>query len=356
MTQRLWWLAVSAMMLALGARAGGAPPTSAGEEKACPKCAAKKACADCPKVGCVKEKVAELLKQFRTLYQAGKYVEAERMAMKAQKLDPDDVAADAAVKIAQYKQRLTQCGKCTANCTAAECKEQCCDGSADCCKKGGCCAAVKGRAACAACQSKCAAAEMKSAVAAPPPPVPPFPIMAQLPPGLPLPPPCPPLYVPATLHYPAPVMAASPAKLYLIEARLVEMVEPVGGKHVTRFPAMQVTDKYHVLVRTYPTEMHVSAKGAGEPSQADVTLTAKVRPVNPGKVVVNVSLSESHRFPAKRQDQTVLTNGFRIRRTISTGKWVKLLLMPGGCWLEMCVKEEDAGPSAQAPVMPTSVR
>jgi type II secretory pathway component GspD/PulD (secretin) len=50
-----------------------------------------------------KEKVAQLMKQYNTLYQEGKYPEAEMMAQKALELDPDNVAAAAGVQVARLR-------------------------------------------------------------------------------------------------------------------------------------------------------------------------------------------------------------------------------------------------------------
>jgi type II secretory pathway component GspD/PulD (secretin) len=52
------------------------------------------------------EKVADLMKQYKALYKEGKYDEAEVVAMKAHELDPDNVAADAAVHVAQIHHNL----------------------------------------------------------------------------------------------------------------------------------------------------------------------------------------------------------------------------------------------------------
>jgi hypothetical protein len=50
------------------------------------------------------EKVAELLKQFTTLYKEGKFAEAEAMARRARELDPENLPAVVAVQIARRQQ------------------------------------------------------------------------------------------------------------------------------------------------------------------------------------------------------------------------------------------------------------
>lgn len=52
------------------------------------------------------EKVAELMKQYKTLYKEGKYQDAEMVAMRAHELDPDNVAADAAVHVARLSNNV----------------------------------------------------------------------------------------------------------------------------------------------------------------------------------------------------------------------------------------------------------
>src|SRR5262249_37028738 len=51
------------------------------------------------------QKVAEFMQNFKQFFAAGKYKEAEMWAMKAKELDPDNVAADAAVHIAKMQDR-----------------------------------------------------------------------------------------------------------------------------------------------------------------------------------------------------------------------------------------------------------
>jgi len=55
-----------------------------------------------------KEQVAELLKQYKTLYEQGKYKEAAVVAMKAREIDPDNVQADAAVWKANIMRNLSE--------------------------------------------------------------------------------------------------------------------------------------------------------------------------------------------------------------------------------------------------------
>jgi type II secretory pathway component GspD/PulD (secretin) len=57
------------------------------------------------------KKVAELMKQYNTLFKEGKYPEAERLAMQAHELDPDNTVAAAAMTIAKQQYRLTQSKK-----------------------------------------------------------------------------------------------------------------------------------------------------------------------------------------------------------------------------------------------------
>jgi type II secretory pathway component GspD/PulD (secretin)/tetratricopeptide (TPR) repeat protein len=52
------------------------------------------------------KKVAELMKQYNTLFEEGKYPDAERLAMQAHELDPDNAMAAAAVSIARQQARL----------------------------------------------------------------------------------------------------------------------------------------------------------------------------------------------------------------------------------------------------------
>jgi type II secretory pathway component GspD/PulD (secretin) len=52
-----------------------------------------------------RDKVAELMKQYNTLYREGKYHEANMMAMKALEVDSDNVAASAAVQISKMAER-----------------------------------------------------------------------------------------------------------------------------------------------------------------------------------------------------------------------------------------------------------
>ncbi len=52
------------------------------------------------------KKVAELMKQYNTLFKEGKYAESERLAMQAHELDPDNPMAAAAVNIARREYRL----------------------------------------------------------------------------------------------------------------------------------------------------------------------------------------------------------------------------------------------------------
>jgi type II secretory pathway component GspD/PulD (secretin) len=54
------------------------------------------------------KKVAELMKQYNTFFQEGKYPEAERLAMQAHELDPDNPMAAAAVSIARTQDRLNK--------------------------------------------------------------------------------------------------------------------------------------------------------------------------------------------------------------------------------------------------------
>jgi type II secretory pathway component GspD/PulD (secretin)/tetratricopeptide (TPR) repeat protein len=54
------------------------------------------------------KKVAELMKQYNTFFQEGKYPEAERLAMQAHELDPDNPMAAAAVSVARTQDRLTK--------------------------------------------------------------------------------------------------------------------------------------------------------------------------------------------------------------------------------------------------------
>jgi type II secretory pathway component GspD/PulD (secretin) len=52
------------------------------------------------------KKVAELMKQYNTFYAEGKYPEAERLAMQAHELDPDNAMAAAAISIVRTQNRL----------------------------------------------------------------------------------------------------------------------------------------------------------------------------------------------------------------------------------------------------------
>ena len=52
------------------------------------------------------KKVAELMKQYNTFYAEGKYPEAERLAMQAHELDPDNPMATAAISIVRTQSRL----------------------------------------------------------------------------------------------------------------------------------------------------------------------------------------------------------------------------------------------------------
>jgi type II secretory pathway component GspD/PulD (secretin) len=52
------------------------------------------------------KKVAELMKQYNTFYAEGKYPEAERLAMQAHELDPDNPMASAAISIVRTQSRL----------------------------------------------------------------------------------------------------------------------------------------------------------------------------------------------------------------------------------------------------------
>src|SRR5262249_32399430 len=50
-----------------------------------------------------KKQIAELMKQFNTLYKEGKYRESEMIAMRARELDPDDTVAGAAITMARMQ-------------------------------------------------------------------------------------------------------------------------------------------------------------------------------------------------------------------------------------------------------------
>src|SRR5205823_11658446 len=111
MTQKFWWMALPALML-LGARSAGQTPPACPFGCAAKGAAAKADCAGCPNAqaggqcgagACVKEKVTALMQHFKALYKEGKYEEAARVADRASKLDPDNVAADAAKHIARLK-------------------------------------------------------------------------------------------------------------------------------------------------------------------------------------------------------------------------------------------------------------
>jgi type II secretory pathway component GspD/PulD (secretin) len=54
------------------------------------------------------EQVAQLMKQYHALFKEGKYANAELVAEKAHELDPENVAADAAVQIARLHKRETE--------------------------------------------------------------------------------------------------------------------------------------------------------------------------------------------------------------------------------------------------------
>jgi type II secretory pathway component GspD/PulD (secretin)/tetratricopeptide (TPR) repeat protein len=54
------------------------------------------------------KKVAELMKQYNTFYAEGKYPEAERLAMQAHELDPDNPMASAAISIVRTQARLAK--------------------------------------------------------------------------------------------------------------------------------------------------------------------------------------------------------------------------------------------------------
>jgi type II secretory pathway component GspD/PulD (secretin) len=56
-------------------------------------------------IGQHQEEVADLLKQYRGLMKEGKYNEARTAALKAKEMDPDNVAADAAIRIATIEAR-----------------------------------------------------------------------------------------------------------------------------------------------------------------------------------------------------------------------------------------------------------
>ncbi len=62
-----------------------------------------------------KKHVAEMMTQYDTLYKEGKYREAEMTAQKTLDLDPDNVAAAAAFKIAQMRERLENYDKMAKN-------------------------------------------------------------------------------------------------------------------------------------------------------------------------------------------------------------------------------------------------
>ncbi len=70
-------------------------------------------CAPQEDEACKKEQVAALMKQYDELDKEGKYQEAEKCAAKAVELDPDNVAAAAAFKIAQMRQHLNDCESIT---------------------------------------------------------------------------------------------------------------------------------------------------------------------------------------------------------------------------------------------------
>jgi type II secretory pathway component GspD/PulD (secretin) len=55
-----------------------------------------------------KEQVAELMKKYHALYHDGKYKEAEMAAAQAHELDPDNVAAAAAIEVAHMHRNLTE--------------------------------------------------------------------------------------------------------------------------------------------------------------------------------------------------------------------------------------------------------
>src|SRR5262249_30909132 len=55
-----------------------------------------------------KQRVAELMQQFKACYEEGKYKEAERYALAACELDPDNAAARAAVEIAGIQRRRAE--------------------------------------------------------------------------------------------------------------------------------------------------------------------------------------------------------------------------------------------------------
>jgi type II secretory pathway component GspD/PulD (secretin) len=54
------------------------------------------------------EQVADLMKQYRTFYKEGKYKEAEFAAAKALEVDPDNIAADAAVHLSRMHRNMTE--------------------------------------------------------------------------------------------------------------------------------------------------------------------------------------------------------------------------------------------------------
>ena len=60
-----------------------------------------------------KKQIAELMKQFNTLYKEGKYKEAEMYAMRARELDPDDTVAGAAISMARMQEGHEQVKKGT---------------------------------------------------------------------------------------------------------------------------------------------------------------------------------------------------------------------------------------------------
>jgi type II secretory pathway component GspD/PulD (secretin) len=55
-----------------------------------------------------KKQMAELMKQYNTLFKEGKYLEAQKYAMLAHELDPDDPRASAAVYVAEMKANVTE--------------------------------------------------------------------------------------------------------------------------------------------------------------------------------------------------------------------------------------------------------
>lgn len=53
------------------------------------------------------EQVSELMKEYRELYQQGKYKEAKMVALKAKDIDPENVAVDAALQMSAFQERIS---------------------------------------------------------------------------------------------------------------------------------------------------------------------------------------------------------------------------------------------------------